>query len=68
MTTTNKGKFQSVRAGNGMMLTNGETFSEEIFTPLNTDLSAWREITIEEAERLQQELLAKQEATPMDGN
>ena len=31
----------------GMWLFNGETFSDEIFTPKNADLTMWKEVTDE---------------------
>lgn len=36
--------FDRVTSDEGMWLFNGETFSKEIFTPKNADLSAWREV------------------------
>lgn len=38
------------------MLYNGETVSDGLIVPLTADLSAWREITIEEAQKIQEEL------------
>lgn len=40
----------------GMVLTNGETFSKEVYLGCNSNASDWYEITEEEAERLQEEV------------
>lgn len=56
MRTENKGKYLEVIPDDGMMLYNGETVSDGLIAPLTADLSAWREITIEEAQKIQEEL------------
>lgn len=56
MTTEDKGKYWVISPNKGMMLYNGETISDGLFVPKTADLSAWREITIAEAEAIQQEL------------
>lgn len=38
-----------LKADEGMYLTNGETFGTTVVFPENADVSAWREITEEEA-------------------
>ena len=40
-------------ASEGMTLTNGETFGKEIYLGVNDAPENWREITDEEAEKLQ---------------
>lgn len=40
-------------ADEGMTLTNGETFGKTVVLPTSADAEEWREITDEEAERLQ---------------
>lgn len=37
--------YDAVTPEVGMLLFNGETFSDGIFTPKNADLSAWQEVT-----------------------
>lgn len=56
MIKENKGKYLEVIPDEGMMLYNGETVSDRLFAPLSVDLSAWKEITIEEAQKIQEEL------------
>lgn len=53
MRIENKGKYLEVTPNDGMMLYNGETVSDGLIAPLNTDLSKWREVTIEEAQKIQ---------------
>lgn len=62
MKTTNiNDQYQSVTPEEGMRLTNGESISDELFTRIGADLSAWREITKAEAEALQAEIDARNE-------
>lgn len=69
MKTTNiNDKYQSVTPDEGMMLTNGESISEGLFTAIGADLSAWREITKEEAEALQAEIDARNEQLKEEHN
>lgn len=42
-------------ADEGMTLTNGETFGKTVVLPASADADKWREISDEEAERLQAE-------------
>lgn len=42
-----------LKAEEGMMLTNGETFGKVVYIGKNDDENNWREITLEEAEELQ---------------
>lgn len=42
-------------ADEGMCLTNGETFGKTVVLPASADAEAWREISDEEAARLQAE-------------
>lgn len=44
-------------ADEGMYLTNGETYGKTIVLPENANVSAWYEITEEEAKNIQTELL-----------
>lgn len=47
-----------LKADDGMVLTNGETFVKTVVMPVDADDSAWREITEAEA----QEIIARMEA------
>ena len=42
-----------LKAEEGMMLTNGETFGKVVYIGKNDDENNWQEITVEEAEALQ---------------
>lgn len=42
-----------LKAEEGMMLTNGETFGKVVYIGKNDNASNWQEITVEEAEELQ---------------
>ena len=44
-------------ADEGMFLTNGETYGKTIVLPENADFSVWYEITEEEKENIEQELI-----------
>ncbi len=44
-----------LKADEGMMLTNGETFGQTVYLGKNDVVDNWHEITEEEAERLQNE-------------
>ena len=46
-------KIQKLTASEGMTLTNGKTFGETVFLAKNDSADNWREITIAEAEELQ---------------
>lgn len=52
-------KFDIITPEAGMMLTNEEIVSDKLYTPCNADLSAWREVTKEEADKIQAEQEAK---------
>lgn len=45
-------KFDIVTPDEDMVLTNGESVSECLHTPCGADLSAWREVTKAEGERI----------------
>ena len=45
-------KFDIVTPDEGMVLTNGESVSECLYTPCGADLSAWQEVTKAEGERI----------------
>ena len=51
-------ELRKLTASEGMTLTNGETFSKEIYLGKNDSADNWTEITDTEAE----EIIAKQEA------
>ncbi len=42
-----------LKAEEGMMLTNGETFGKVVYIGKNDNENNWQEITVEEAEELQ---------------
>ena len=50
-------KLIKLTAAEGMVLTNGEVFSKEIYLGKNDSADNWYEITDAEAERLQAEML-----------
>lgn len=56
MRVEKKERWIEVYPEEGMMLYNGETVSDGLIAPLTADLSAWREITIEEAQKIQEDL------------
>lgn len=56
MRVEKKERWIEVYPEEGMMLYNGETVSDGLIAPFTADLSAWREITIEEAQKIQEEL------------
>lgn len=43
----------TIKADNGMMLTNGDTFGKAVYLGKYDKIDNWHEITEEEAERLQ---------------
>ena len=49
--------IQKLTASEGMTLTNGEAFGKEVYLGCNDKPENWREITNEEAEKLQAEAL-----------
>lgn len=56
-----------LKADNGMMLTNGETFGHTVCLGIGDSIDNWHEITEEEAERLQSiETPTEEEATEAD--
>lgn len=50
-------ELKKLIASEGMTLTNGEAFGKEIYLGKNDSTDNWREITDEEAEKLQEEML-----------
>lgn len=46
-------KVTVLKADEGMMLTNGETFGKVVYLGTNDSADNWHEITDEEAEKLQ---------------
>ena len=46
-------KVTVLKADEGMILTNGETFGKVVYLGINDSASNWHEITDEEAEALQ---------------
>lgn len=50
--------LRSLKADDGMILTNGETFSTLVYLGIYDSPENWREITEEEAEQLKSELEA----------
>jgi hypothetical protein len=55
-----------LRAKEGYVYTNGETFSTVIRLGINDNAENWHEVTEEEAERLQNEEVPPEEATETD--
>ncbi len=56
-----------LKADNGMMLTNGNTFGHTVYLGVGDSVDNWHEITEEEAERLQNiETPTENEATEAD--
>lgn len=43
-----------IAANEGMVLTNGETYATELWLGDGDSIDNWREITVEEAEKMQQ--------------
>ena len=54
-------EIKKLIASEGMTLTNGETFSKEVYLGKNDSADNWHEITDAEAERIQAEMLPKVE-------
>ena len=52
-------ELRKLTASNGMTLTNGETFSKEVYLGVNDTPDNWCEITDKEAEEKLKELEAK---------
>ena len=48
-------KRTHITANEGMVLTNGETFAMELWLGDADSIDNWREITVEEAEKMQEE-------------
>lgn len=44
-------KIIKITASEGMILTNGEVYSDEVYLSVNDSADNWHEITIEEYER-----------------
>ena len=49
-------ELRKLTASEGMTLTNGEAFGKEVYLGCNDKPENWREITDEEAEKLQEEI------------
>ena len=62
MTKTKKSDYIVVRPNAGYWLTNGESFSEEMYVPLTFDFAQLREVTTEEKERMEAEIEARIQA------
>jgi hypothetical protein len=50
-------EFVKLTASDGMTLTNGTSFSKEVYLGVNDSADNWREITDEEAQRQQEQFL-----------
>lgn len=57
-----KASYIVVRPNAGYWLTNGESFSEEMYVPLTFDFAQLREVTTEEKERMEAEIEARIQA------
>lgn len=62
MTKTKKSGYIVVRPKVGYWLTNGESFSEEIYAPIGYDFTQLREVTTEEKEAMEAEIEARMQA------
>lgn len=62
MTKTKKSGYIVVRPRAGYWLTNGESFSEEMYVPLGYDCTQLREVTTEEKEAMEAEIEARIQA------
>ena len=56
-------ELKKLTASEGMVLTNGETYSKEIYLGTNDSAYNWHEITDEEYEKILSEKEAEHEAT-----
>lgn len=48
-------KLTKLTASEGMMLTNGETYSKEVYLGINDSVDNWHEITEEEYNEIERE-------------
>lgn len=48
-------ELTKLTASNGMMLTNGETYSKEVYLGIHDSADNWHEITEEEYNKIEQE-------------
>lgn len=62
MTKIKKEGYIVVRPKVGYWLTNGETFSEEMYVPIGYDCAQLREVTTEEKEAMEVEIEARIQA------
>lgn len=62
MTKTKKSDYIVVRSRAGYWLTNGESFSEEMYVPLTFDFAQLREVATEEKEAMEAEIEASIQA------
>ena len=59
-------QMRELKAAEGMVLTNGETFSSvggSVFLGVNDKPENWSEITAEEAEKRQEEMMSVEDST-----
>lgn len=59
--------MRSLKADDGMVLTNGETFSKFVYLGVHDSPENWREITEEEADHLKTELEINKNQTETEG-